>query len=36
MEELLEDIITTGMDPNYEITYNSVPTGELAFNLIQL
>ena len=30
LEELLDDIVKTGMDPNYEITYNGELTGELA------
>ena len=28
--ELLDDIVLTGMDPNYEITLNGVGTGEEA------
>ena len=36
VEELLEDIIATGMDPNYEITNNTIPTGVMAIDLIQL
>jgi hypothetical protein len=34
IDSLLEDIITSGMDPNYEITFNEEPTGELAIDLI--
>lgn len=32
--ELLDDIITSGMDPNYEITRNGKSTGEQAIDLI--
>jgi len=35
VQELIDDIVTSGMDPNYEITRNGNPTGEDAFNLIQ-
>jgi len=35
VEALLEDIIDSGMDPNYEITNNNIPTGEMAIDLIQ-
>ena len=34
IDELIQDIIISGMDPNYEITFNSKGTGELAFDLI--
>jgi hypothetical protein len=30
--ELLEDILSTGMDPNYEITKNGKGTGEDAWD----
>jgi hypothetical protein len=33
-EELLKAIIEEGMDPNYEITKNGKPTGEIAASLI--
>ena len=33
-DALIEDIISSGMDPNYEITFNGKPTGELAIDLI--
>ena len=36
VDELIQDIIDSGMDPNYEITYNGKGTGEIAFDLIQL
>ena len=35
VEDLIEDVIHSGMDPNYEITYAGRPTGELAIDLIQ-
>tara|TARA_B100001769_G_C21673750_1_gene373536 strand:- start:112 stop:267 length:156 start_codon:yes stop_codon:yes gene_type:complete len=34
IEELLEDIASSGMDPNYEITKDGAPTGEEAIDLI--
>jgi hypothetical protein len=34
LNELLEDITTSGMDPNYEITRNGAVTGETAWDLI--
>jgi hypothetical protein len=35
IDELLGDIVTNGMDPNYEITRNGQPTGEMAIDLIE-
>jgi hypothetical protein len=35
VDELIQDIITSGMDPNYEIMFNGQPTGEQAIDLIQ-
>jgi len=35
IDELLEDVVSSGMDPNYEITRAGKPTGELAIDLIQ-
>ena len=35
ISELLEDIIQSGMDPNYEITRNGKGTGENAIEIIQ-
>ena len=35
LDALLNDIITSGMDPNYEITFNGKGTGEEAIDLIQ-
>ena len=34
IDALLEDVIATGMDPNYEITRNGRSTGETAWDLI--
>ena len=34
LEDLIEDILSSGMDPNYEITWNGQLTGEIAFNFI--
>jgi len=36
IDELLDDIISGGMDPNYEITRDGKSTGETAFSLIQI
>ena len=35
IDELINDIIKSGMDPNYEITRNGKGTGERAIDLIQ-
>jgi hypothetical protein len=35
LDALLEDVVLSGMDPNYEITRDGRPTGELAIDLIQ-
>ena len=35
IDELLGDIVINGMDPNYEITRNGQPTGEMAIDLIE-
>ena len=35
VDELIQDIISSGMDPNYEILFNGQPTGEQAIDLIQ-
>ena len=35
VDELIQDIISSGMDPNYEIMFNGQPTGEQAIDLIQ-
>jgi hypothetical protein len=34
VDELLDAILSSGMDPNYEITFNGVGTGELAAELL--
>jgi hypothetical protein len=34
IDALLDDILASGMDPNYQITFNGTPTGEIAFSLI--
>ena len=33
--ELINDVAISGMDPNYEVTKNGVPTGEDLIDLIQ-
>jgi len=35
VDELIHDIISSGMDPNYEIMFNGQPTGDQAIDLIQ-
>ena len=35
IDELLGDGVINGMDPNYEITRNGQPTGEMAIDLIE-
>lgn len=32
--ELIDDVLASGMDPNYEITRNGKPTGETAWDLM--
>ena len=34
IDELIDDIASSGMDPNYEITKNNKGTGELAIELM--
>ena len=34
LDELLDDIQSSGMDPNYEITHDGVGTGENAIDLL--
>ena len=34
INDLIDDVTVSGMDPNYEITCNGVPTGEMAVDLI--
>jgi hypothetical protein len=35
VDELVNDVMMSGMDPNYEITRNGEPTGEMLIDLIQ-
>jgi hypothetical protein len=35
IDELINDVIVSGMDPNYEITRNGKGTGEYVIDLIQ-
>jgi hypothetical protein len=35
LDELIEVVMINGMDPNYEITRNGKPTGEMVIDLIQ-
>ena len=34
VNDLVNDIISSGMDPNYEITWNGIPTTEMASDFI--
>ena len=34
IDELIDDIASSGMDPNYEITCNGINIGELAIELL--
>jgi len=34
VNDLINDIISNGMDPNYEITWNGIPTTEMASDFI--
>ena len=34
VDELVNDVIQSGMDPNYEITFNGESTGEEVIELI--
>lgn len=36
IDALIDDIMQSGMDPNYEITKDGKPTGEIAFDLMVL
>jgi hypothetical protein len=36
IEELIDDVITSGMDPNYEITKDGEGIGEELIDLIQM
>ena len=35
LQELIDRVMYSGMDPNYEITKNGIGTGEYAIELIQ-
>lgn len=35
LNELLTDIVLSGMDPSYEITFNGKRTGDIAIDLIE-
>ena len=35
IDDLIADVIQSGMDPNYEILRNGKPTGEMVIDLIQ-
>ena len=35
VDDLIQDIMISGMDPNYEIMFNGQPTGDQAIDLIQ-
>lgn len=35
LDELFHHILSTGMDPNYKITYNGYKTEEMACDLIE-
>ena len=34
IDELIDDIGSSGMDPNYEITCNGINTGDIAIDMI--
>ena len=34
VDDLINDIIVSGMDPNYEITFNGISTSEMAIDYI--
>lgn len=34
LEELIDDVVQSGMDPNYGVTQNGVPTGQVLVDLI--
>jgi hypothetical protein len=35
LNELMDDVVFSGMDPNYEITKDGVGTGEMVSDIIQ-
>ena len=34
IDDLIDDVMYSGMDPNYEITWNGIPTTEMASDFI--
>ena len=34
IDELLDDVVSGGMDPNYQITHNGLGTGEYVIDLL--
>ena len=34
IDELIDDVVSSGMDPNYLITYNGKETGDVIIDLI--
>jgi hypothetical protein len=34
IQELIDDVIASGMDPNYEVTHNGTPTDRTLADLI--
>tara|TARA_A100001391_G_scaffold178803_1_gene143444 strand:- start:410 stop:565 length:156 start_codon:yes stop_codon:yes gene_type:complete len=34
IDDLIDDVMVSGMDPNYEITFNGKLTGEMAVDLL--
>jgi len=35
IDELIDDVMVSGMDPNYEITNNGTLTGEMVIDLLE-
>lgn len=35
IEELWEDVLASGMDPNHNITFNGIDTGECLWDLME-
>ena len=36
LNELIDDVVSSGMDPNYEITLNGQATGETLFEIMPI
>jgi len=36
IDELVNDVTISGMDPNYEVTYNGEVTGEILIDLMEI